>query len=307
MIDRAPRIAVVGSINADVFIDVATLPRPHETLSSRGIRHSMGGKGLNQAVAARRMGADVAMIGAVGADGNGGAALAHLLRQGIAVEQVTTIEHAPTGTAHILVAENGDNMIAVTAGANAALTPALVGRASEVIASADVLIAQLETPFATIAAALSIARAHGVRTILNPAPASVEALDLLSLVDLVTPNETELESLAGRPIDGAHDLEEALRVLVERGAGAALVTLGRDGSAALQDGRLHRQPIFPIPVVDTTGAGDAYNGALAYALASGQSLGQAMRLAAAAGTVAVSRASADAAPTFEEAAALLAI
>jgi ribokinase len=306
MTKRIPRIAVVGSINADILIDVALLPRPHQTIQAAGIRQGMGGKGLNQAVAARRMGAHVAMVGTVGADQNGRTARVHLLRHGLPVDDVTIISDLPTGTAHIVVAQGGDNMIVVTAGANAALTPTLVEQASATIAQADILIVQLETPLATVAAALAIARKHGVRTILNPAPADVGALDLLPMVDVVTPNETELESLVGRPIDHDRGVEEALGMLVERGAGAALVTLGGDGSMALQGGRLLRQPVFPVDVVDTTGAGDAYNGALAYALALGDPLQGAMRVAAAAGALSVSRASADAAPTFDEVQALLA-
>ncbi|TCP29881.1 ribokinase [Sphingomonas sp. BK235] len=295
----APRIAVVGSINTDIIIDVAALPRPHETIMTRGLRQGIGGKGLNQAMAARRMGARVSMIGAVGNDAEGAAACDHLLVAGINILHVDGVA-APTGTAHIMVAADGVNVIAVTAGANALVTPALVEAAEASIATAGLLMVQLETPFDAIEAALRVARRHDVRTLLNPAPADRAALSMLPLVDLVTPNETELASLTG-----TDDVAAGLKALVAAGAGAALVTLGGDGSAALIGDELVRQPALPVSVVDTTGAGDAYNGALAYALALGERLPAAMRLAAAAGALAVSRASADAAPTYREALALL--
>ncbi|WP_277978898.1 ribokinase [Sphingomonas phyllosphaerae] len=295
----APRIAVVGSINTDIIIDVAALPRPHETIMTRGLRREIGGKGLNQAMAARRMGARVSMIGTVGNDAEGAAACDHLLVAGINTLHIDGVA-APTGTAHIMVAADGANVIAVTAGANALVTPALVEAAEPSIATAGLLMVQLETPFDAIEAALRVARRHNVRTLLNPAPADRAALSLLPLVDLVTPNETELASLTG-----TDDVAAGLKALVAAGAGSALVTLGGDGSAALIGDELLRQPAFPVSVVDTTGAGDAYNGALAYALALGEPLPVAMRLAAAAGALAVSRASANAAPTYREAMALL--
>ncbi|MBB3349907.1 ribokinase [Sphingomonas sp. BK069] len=295
----APRIAVVGSINTDIIIDVAALPRPHETIMTRGLRRGIGGKGLNQAIAARRMGARVCMIGAVGNDAEGAAACGHLVAAGINTLYIDGVA-APTGTAHIMVAADGGNVIAVTAGANALVTPALVEAAEASIADAGLLMVQLETPLDAIEAALRVARRHNVRTLLNPAPAECAALSLLPLVDLVTPNETELATLTG-----TDDVAAGLKALVAAGAGAALVTLGGDGSAALIGDELVRQPAFPASAVDTTGAGDAYNGALAYALALGEPLPAAMRLAAAAGALAVSRATADAAPTYREALALL--
>lgn len=295
----APRIAVVGSINTDIFIDVAALPRPHETIMTRGLRRGIGGKGLNQAMAARRMGSRVCMIGAVGNDAEGAAACGHLVAAGINTLHIDGVA-APTGTAHIMVAADGANVIAVTAGANALVTPALVEAAETSIATAGLLMVQLEIPLDAIEAALRVARRHNVRTLLNPAPADRAALSLLPLVDLVTPNETELATLTG-----TDDVAAGLKALVAAGAGTALVTLGGDGSAALIGDELVRQPVFPASVVDTTGAGDAYNGALAYALALGEPLPAAMRLAAAAGALAVSRASANAAPTYREALALL--
>jgi ribokinase len=301
----APKIVIVGSINTDIVLQVAALPRPHETILGKGSQTVVGGKGLNQAVAAARLGADVAMVAAVGDDAFGATARAHLAANGVDTTHVTAVAATPTGTAHILVAEDGANCIVVTPGANAALTPAMVEAASAVIAAADALIVQLEVPLATVGAALKIARQHGVRTVLNPAPADRTALALFPLADLVTPNETELASLTG--IDGLSDaaLHAGLHDLRQHGAREVLVTLGPRGSATLVDGTLMFQPAFPVTVVDTTGAGDIFNAALVCELARGRCMLRAMAFASAASALSVSRVSADSAPSRDDVEALL--
>jgi ribokinase len=296
----APRIVVVGSVNTDIILSVAALPRANETILGRGSRTVVGGKGLNQAVAAARLGAETHMVAAIGDDAFGATARAHLVVQGIGDAHVSAIPDVPTGTAHILVADNASNLIVVTPGANARLTPAMVEAAGALIASADAVIVQLEVPIETVRAALEIARRHGVRTILNPAPADRAALDLLPLADLVTPNEIELASLTG--IDGTNDaaIHAAMHDLRQHGARNVLVTLGPRGSATLIDGTLVFQPALRVTAVDTTGAGDVFNAALVCEIARNACLLRAMEFASAAAALSVSRVSADAAPTRAE-------
>ncbi|MFD1952593.1 ribokinase [Sphingomonas arantia] len=301
-----PRIVVIGSVNTDIILRVAALPRPNETILGRGSETVVGGKGLNQAVAAARLGAETHMVAAIGDDAHGDAARAHLIARGVDVAHVTTTAGTATGTAHILVADDASNSIVVTPGANAALTPAMVEAATALIAGADAVVVQLEVPLPTVQAALEIARRHTVRTILNPAPSDRAALALFPLADLVTPNETELADLTG--IDGSNDaaIHAALNDLRQRGARDGLVTLGPRGSAALIGGMLVFQPALRIAAVDTTGAGDVFNAALACELARGFPLLRAMEFASAAAALSVSRASADSAPTRSEVETLLA-
>ena len=296
------RIVVVGSINVDFIIDVAALPRPNETIMGRGFATAIGGKGLNQAVACARLGTDIHMVGAVGDDSFAEEARVFLHGNGVHIDHVSRLRTA-TGVANILVAGNGENMIIVSPGANAQLTPAHVEAAAGLIASADAVIVQHEVPRATIRRALEIARAHGVLTVLNPAPVDLEAIDLFPLADIITPNETELAKLTG--ITGQDDasLTEALGQLKAK---QALVTLGAQGCAALIDGRLHRLPAFQVEAVDATGAGDVFNGALTVRLVHGDSLLDAMRYASAASALSVTKPSANAAPTDAEVRALMA-
>jgi ribokinase len=301
-----PRIVVVGSVNTDIVLSVAALPLANETVLGRGSTTVVGGKGLNQAVAAARLGAETYMVAAIGDDAFGDTARAHLIAQGVDASHVTTVAGIATGTAHILVADDASNSIVVTPGANAALAPAMVEDAADLIAAADAVVVQLEVPLPTVRAALEIAQRHGVRTILNPAPSDKAALALLPLADLVTPNETELASLTG--IDGTNDaaLHAALHDLTQHGAREVIVTLGPRGSATLVEGTLVFEPALRIKAVDTTGAGDVFNAALACELARGLSLLRAMAFASAASAISVSRASADAAPTRDEVETMLA-
>lgn len=305
-LERTPRIIVVGSVNTDIILQVAALPRPHETILGRGSHSVVGGKGLNQAVAAARLGAETHMIAAIGGDAFGEAARAHLVAAGVETTYVTTVADAPTGTAHILVADDASNIIVVTPGANAMLSPAMVEAAEALIATADALVVQLEVPLPTVETALTIARRHRVRTILNPAPSDIAALPLFALADVATPNETELASLTG--IEGLSDaaIHAGLHDLRLRGARDVVVTLGPRGSATLVEGTLVYQAALPVRAIDTTGAGDVFNAALACELARGVCLLRAMEFASAAAALSVSRASADAAPTRDAVAALLA-
>lgn len=297
------RIVVVGSINVDFIIDVAALPRPNETIMGQGFATAIGGKGLNQAVVCARLGVETHVVGAVGDDSFAEEARVFLQANGVHIAHVFHLRGTATGVANILVAANGENMIVVSPGANARLTVAAVESAADLIASADAVIVQHEVPRATVQRALEIARAHGVMTVLNPAPVDLEAVDLFSLADIITPNETELAKLTG--IVGQDDVS-LTKALGQLKAKQALVTLGAQGCAALIDGQLHRVPAFQVEAVDATGAGDVFNGALTVRLVHGDSLIDAMRFASAASALSVTKPSANAAPTEAEVRALMA-
>ena len=299
-------ILVTGSVNVDFILRVTALPRPNETIHGHDMAVAIGGKGLNQAVACARLGTATRMIAAVGDDSFAGQATGYLTANGVDTAEVKALPGVATGVANIFVAGDGQNMIVVTPGANARLTPAMVDAARPAISAAKAVIVQLETPLDAVQRALEAARRHGVLTVLNPAPVRADALALFPLADLVTPNETELAALTG--INGLDDasLTRALQVLLAAGAKQAVVTLGAQGCATLVDGQLQRVPAFTVTAVDATGAGDHFNGALVSRLVAGEDLLSALRYASAASALSVTRPSADSAPTAAEVAAFLA-
>ena len=298
-------IVVAGSANVDFILRVTALPQPNQTITGHDMAVAIGGKGLNQAVACARLGAVTRMIAAVGEDSFAGQAMAYLTTNGVDTSHVTALSGVATGVANIFVAADGQNMIVVTPGANARLTPAMIDAAEPAIAEARAVIVQLETPLDAVRRALEVARRHGVMTVLNPAPVQAGALALFPLADLVTPNETELAALTG--IDGQDDaaLTQALQAVIAAGAKQAVVTLGAQGAATLIDGKLARVPAFTVKAVDATGAGDHFNGALVSRLVLGEDLLTAMRYASAASALSVTKPSADSAPTQAEVAAFL--
>jgi ribokinase len=273
---------VIGSANVDFTVAVARLPRPGETVTGGTLLVNHGGKGANQAVAARRLGAEVRMIGCVGDDGSGARIRGQLQEEGIGVEGLLSVTDAATGTALIVVDAQGRNQIAVAPGANHRLTVEMARGHEASIAWAQVLLCQLETPLPVVRWALETARRHGVTTILNPAPVQPLGDEVLALASYLTPNEVEAGALSGGEVSDLDSAREAARRLRARGAAHVLVTLGEQGVLAVDGtGALHF-PAFPITPVDTTGAGDAFNGALAVGLAAGGSLEQAIPLASAA-------------------------
>ena len=298
-------IVVAGSANVDFILRVTALPQPNQTITGRDMAVAIGGKGLNQAVACARLGTPTKMIAAVGEDSFAGQALSYLKANGVDTRHVAALAGVATGVANIFVAEDGQNMIVVTPGANARLTPGMIDAAEPAIAEARALIVQLETPLDAVKRALEVARRHGVMTVLNPAPVQAGAEALFPLADLVTPNETELAALTG--IAGQDDvsLTRALQAVIGAGAGQAVVTLGAQGSATLIDGELVRVPAFKVKAVDATGAGDHFNGALVSRLVQGEDLLTALRYASAASALSVTRASADSAATKAEVEAFL--
>jgi ribokinase len=277
-----PRICVVGSANVDFTVSLSRLPRPGETVTGGTLLVNHGGKGANQAVAARRLGAEVRLIAGLGDDSSGAGIRAGLLAEGIGVEGLVTIAGAATGTALIAVDAAGQNQIAVAPGANHHLTVDMVREHEASIAWSQVLLCQLEVPLPVVQWALAAARRHGVTTILNPAPVHALADEVLALADYLTPNEVEAAALSSRAVVDVDSARDAAAELRARGADRVLVTLGAQGVLCLDDSAALHFPAFPITPVDTTGAGDAFNGALAVGIAAGGSLEQAIPLASAA-------------------------
>ena len=284
------RIAVVGSLNMDLVVRTPRFARPGETLTGQQFGTAPGGKGANQAVSAQRAGAQVVMIGAVGADTFGEVLLKGLADEGIDVRHVTVTAHTPSGVALITVDDAGENTIIVVAGANATVTAHDVHRARPAVADADVLLLQLEVPLDVVEAAARLARDAGVRVILNAAPARPLSPTLLSLADYLVVNETEVLEVGQLP---GMAPEQAARALQSRGAHGVVVTLGAAGALLVEGcGEVTTLDAHRVDVVDTTAAGDAFVGAFAVALAEGATATDALRLATAAGALAVTRAGA---------------
>lgn len=285
----AGSIVVVGSSNTDMILQMARIPRPGETILGGRFSMAAGGKGANQAVAAARAGGRVTFIARVGDDMFGAKAIEGFRADGINVEHVIRDSQAPSGVALIFVAEDGENSIGVASGANARLSPADVQRAEQVIGSAGTLVMQLETPMETVRAAAKMAAGRGVRVILNPAPAQPLDDDLLRCVSILTPNETEAELLTGVSVRGPGEASQAAAVLRNRGVRAVLVTLGPAGTFVSSPEGQYHVPSFKVEAVDTTAAGDVFNGALAVGLSEGMPLRQAVRFANAAAALSVTR------------------
>jgi ribokinase len=284
------RVIVVGSVNVDLVVRGARLPVPGETVNGGRFERHDGGKGGNQAVAAARLGAAVAFIGAVGDDSFGADARTALEAAGVGVDGLATIPGVATGIALILVDPAGENLISVASGANLALETAHVAAALARLqpGPADVVLVSNELAPKVVEAALRAARAAGARTILNPAPADGIEPAWLELVDILTPNQGELERLAGLAGAAGPDPATAARELAIRQA--CVVTLGPDGALVVpRAGAPWRVPAPTVEVVDSTGAGDAFNGALAASLADGRSLEESVRRGVAAGSLAATR------------------
>jgi ribokinase len=287
----SPHIVVVGSINMDLVARMARLPRAGETVHGDQFQTIPGGKGANQAVGASRLGARVTMIGRVGDDSFGSTLRRCLDEDGVSTEHVLTTPNCSSGVALIGVDANGANSIVVVAGANGHLSVADVTERADVIASADALIVQLETPHETVLAALRIAGESGVRTILDPAPVSSgEFARDLHAVDLISPNQTEAEILTGIVVRDLVSAEQAARRLRDAGSREVVVKLGEMGALICDaGGRIEHCPATNAVIIDTTAAGDAFTAAMAVALAEGRSLVEATRFGCAAGTLACTR------------------
>jgi len=266
---RPPRIVVVGSANVDLTTFTDRFPRPGETIFAREFQLGFGGKGANQAVAARLCGAEVAMVARVGDDLFGPATLDNFASFGIDTSQVRIIPAVSSGVAPIFVDASGQNRILVVKGANDRLLPEDIDAAADLLKAADFVILQLEIPLETVYYTLRFVRAHKIRSILNPAPGQPLDIREIANADYVIPNETEAEALTGVPAENLDDARTCALGLLENGIRRVIITLGANGAlCAGRDGFEHIAP-FPVAAVDTTGAGDAFIGSLAYFLAAG--------------------------------------
>ncbi|KMV35588.1 ribokinase [Franconibacter sp. IITDAS19] len=283
------KLVVLGSINADHILNLDAFPSPGETVTGNHYQVAFGGKGANQAVAAGRSGADIDFIACVGSDDTGARVRQQLVQDKVDVAPVSVIEGESTGVALIFVNGEGENVIAIHAGANASLTPALVEAQHERIAKASALLMQLESPVESVLAAARIAQQNHTRVILNPAPARRLSDELLALVDIITPNETEAEKLTGIAVKNDDDAAKAAAALHAKGIGTVIITLGSRGVWASVNGEGQRVPGFKVKAIDTIAAGDTFNGALLTALLEEKPLAEAIRFAHAAAAIAVTR------------------
>jgi ribokinase len=302
MMPQEPRILVVGSINMDLVVRSPHMPAPGETVLGEGFVTSPGGKGANQAVAAARLGASCRFIGRVGRDAFGQALTAKLQAENIDCTDLIVTDGAPTGVAMIIVDAKGENSIVVASGANYQLTPDDVFSRAEAFEQADAVVLQLELPLPTVRAAIDLARRNNCKVILDPAPAPGRLPEALCQVDVISPNVNEAELLTGSRTGEERADKNIAMDLIARGAKAAVLKLGSRGSMVVtSDGQMARVPAYSVEIVDTTAAGDAFTAALAVAVAQGQDLRDAARMANAAGALACTKLGAQSAmPTLAE-------
>jgi len=281
-------ITVVGSLNMDLTVTAPRMPTPGETVFGSGFFRTPGGKGANQAVAAARLGAKVHMAGCVGDDAFGRELVASLTNNGVDAGYVAVTSEQPTGTAVIIVAE-ADNTIVVDPGANFCLTPAMIEQAENCIIASDLVLLQMEIPPETVKIAVRLAKKHGKRVLLNPAPAGPIRQNILKMADILTPNRSECETLTGMPAGTVEEAKAAAKYLLGLGIPCVAVTLGSAGAVFGEAGRVWRKPAFSVEAVDTTGAGDAFSAALAVAVSGGQSFEAAADFALAAAALTVTK------------------
>jgi len=281
-----PQLVVAGSINTDIIVHSARLPAAGETVLGGDWLMAGGGKGANQAVAAARAGANVHFVGRTGTDLFGRESLQRLKVEGIDTAHVVEDSQKKSGLAIIMVGPDGDNIISVAQGANAAVSPEDVDAAAGIIDAADVLIAQMEIPAETVYHAIRTVHEHGTKVLLNPAPAPGEPIppEILGMIDYLVPNQVEALRLAG-----TGDFDSSVNALLERGVKHVIVTLGANGAAVFDSSGRHDVPAFRVNAVDAVGAGDAFCGVLACGVAEGLDLLDAVRMANAAAALSVTR------------------
>lgn len=294
------RIVVIGSSNTDMVIKSDRLPAPGETVLGGDFFMNPGGKGANQAVAAARLGGNVSFIGRTGDDLFGAQARALLTAEEIDTTFLSTDMQAPSGVALILLDQQGQNSIAVAPGANAQLQPAALEAARPLLRSASVVLLQLEIPLPTVIAAVQMARQEGTRVILNPAPAQALPDDLLSQLSIITPNETEAGQLTGIPVSDLVSAERAARALQQKGIPTVVITLGAAGALLAHQNTVKHIASPKVTAVDTTAAGDVFNGALAVALCEEMDMPAAVDFACRSAAISVTRLGAQAAAPYRK-------
>lgn len=270
-----------------MVLDVDELPRPGQTVLGSNFQTYAGGKGANQAVAARRAGGDVCFVAAVGSDDPGRQAMATLGAEGVDIAKLLILHDTPSGVALIFVSHSGENCIAVAPGANSALSANYLQENRALFASASIVLLQLETPMETVAAAVELARHFEIPCVLNPAPAAELPDSILDALFCITPNQHEAEVLTGIAVADPDSAAEAANTLLRRGVENVVITMGESGALLCNSQGVHHQPASHVNVVDTTGAGDTFNGVFAAMLASGLSLRDALAKAVGAATLSV--------------------
>jgi ribokinase len=276
---KRPRIAIVGSANIDLTTFAERFPKPGETIFGQNFNLGFGGKGANQAVAARLCGADVYMVARVGSDLFGPATVENFRKQGIDATHVKQVEGLSSGVAPIFVEPSGQNRILVVKGANDAMKPADVDAAADMLKSVDCIVLQFEIPLETVYYTVAFARQHGIRCILNPAPAQAVDMAALGDLDYFVPNEHEAETIIGVPVKTVEDARQCAEKLVAAGIRRVIITLGANGAfLASREGGGHVAP-FTVHCIDSTGAGDAFIGSFAVFLGEGVPEKEAVRRA----------------------------
>ncbi|MGC2173270.1 MAG: ribokinase [Candidatus Sulfotelmatobacter sp.] len=276
---RPPRIAVVGSANIDLTTFTDQFPKPGETIFGQRFDLGFGGKGANQAVAARLCGADVFMVARVGSDLFGPPTIENFKKRGIDATHVKQVEGLSSGVAPIFVEPNGQNRILVVKGANDALKPADVDLAAETLKAADCIVLQFEIPLETVYHTIAFARKNGIRCILNPAPAQPVDARALKDLDYFVPNESEAETVSGIAVRNVEDAKKCSKKLIAGGIRRVIITLGANGSLLAGDAVSEYVPPFAVKSIDSTGAGDAFIGSFAVFLAEGMPEREAVRRA----------------------------
>ncbi len=266
---KRPRIAVVGSANIDLTTFTDRFPKPGETIFGQKFDLGFGGKGANQAVAARLCGADIFMVARVGSDLFGPATIENFKKLGIDTAHVKQVEGLSSGVAPIFVEPNGQNRILVVKGANDALKAADVDAAAETLKSADCIVLQFEIPLETVYYTVAFARKHGIRCILNPAPGQPVEMGALTGLDYFVPNESEAEVVSGLPVKNIEDAKKCAGKLTAGGIRRVIITLGANGSLLVGRGISEHVPPFAVKSIDSSGAGDAFIGSFAVFLAEG--------------------------------------
>lgn len=294
------RICVVGSLNMDLVVNVEKMPTLGETVMGGNYSEFPGGKGANQAVAISRLGGNVSMIGKVGRDNFGRVLVESLKKDGVDTDCID-IEDGATGVAMITVDKNAQNSIVVAPGVNYKLSKADIDAKRDLIKNSDFIVVQLEVPIDTVKYVLKVAKELGKFTILNPAPAIKLDDEIIKNVDLLTPNETELNIISGKNIKNENDIKEAAEIMMNKGVKQLVVTLGSKGSLYIDKERSFFKKAYNVEAVDTTAAGDSYTGALAVALANGKDIENAMDFASKVGALSVMKKGAQSSlPTLEE-------